>query len=219
MAQKESFVGTIASVDYISTGKTGWRKFEIAFEDGRIEECLIAKDNRYEPEPGDQIRIWEGPNAGWIVDKDSPIQDDAPRRGSSSNRNGRSTTPSRSTNTGRKATSSSRNTRDEEEDDDVTVETKSRKSNYASKSSESNYTNNDYWVDKTEREKAWQEYQMDERDPKIEIQAYCAMTMAVYAAAIPTLKTPPKTTQEIDAYIDDAMAKARAVMNSNNKRR
>lgn len=61
---------------------------------------------------------------------------------------------------------------------------------------------NEYWGNKTE-------YEQNVRDPKIEFQHYHTEVMAVYAAAIPTLETPPKTIDELDQYIDAAFDTAK----------
>lgn len=61
-----------------------------------------------------------------------------------------------------------------------------------------------YWEDK-------EDYERNQRDPRIEFQSYFTHVLGIYAAAIPQLTSPPKTTQDVDAYIDDAYAKAEAI--------
>lgn len=65
-------------------------------------------------------------------------------------------------------------------------------------------TRDKYWEDKAT-------YEVEIRDPKIEFQSYFTHVLGIYAAAIPTLTSPPNTTQDVDAYIDDAYAKAEAI--------
>jgi hypothetical protein len=67
---------------------------------------------------------------------------------------------------------------------------------------------------KSARDKYWEgktSYENEVRDPKIEFQTYFRQVIDLYASAIPTLKKPPETTQDLDAYIDDAYAKAEAI--------
>lgn len=66
--------------------------------------------------------------------------------------------------------------------------------------------------------KAKDEYERLERDPKIEFQEYFKIVTSFYASAIPTLKNPPKGTEELDNYIDDAYAKAQAIYNLRQKK-
>lgn len=64
------------------------------------------------------------------------------------------------------------------------------------------------------KDKYWEEkdkYERTQRDPRIEFQSYFTHVLGIYAAAIPKLTDPPKTTQAVDAYIDDAYAKAEAI--------
>jgi hypothetical protein len=62
----------------------------------------------------------------------------------------------------------------------------------------------DYFRDKAH-------YDEHVRDPKIEFQCYWTIIGNAYAAAIPTLEEPPKNVQEVDAYIDQAFDKAKAI--------
>lgn len=58
-------------------------------------------------------------------------------------------------------------------------------------------------------------YERTERDPKIEYQTYLKEVVTpFYVAAIPTLKDPIKTVEDLDRYIDDAVAKAQAIYDS-----
>lgn len=68
----------------------------------------------------------------------------------------------------------------------------------------------DYWQEKAS-------YEEKVRDPKIESQFYFAKVLDIYAAAIPVLEQPPTTPDEVDAYIDQAFDKAKALYKLVNK--
>jgi len=74
------------------------------------------------------------------------------------------------------------------------------------KASDSNgqVNKNGYWEGRAD-------YEMHQRDPKIEFKSYFGFVTQLYVAAIPHLTEPPKTTSDLDAYIDDAYAKTAAI--------
>lgn len=67
----------------------------------------------------------------------------------------------------------------------------------------------DYWQHKAE-------YEEQRRDPKIEAQFYAAQAVAIYAAGIPYLEEKPANTEELNAYFQLALDKARSVFNEIN---
>lgn len=65
-------------------------------------------------------------------------------------------------------------------------------------------TSDGYWRNKFN-------YESKERDPKIELQNYFERVCEIYVAALPNLKSPPKTIGEVDDLITEAMSKAKAL--------
>lgn len=66
-----------------------------------------------------------------------------------------------------------------------------------------------YWKNKTK-------YEQEERDPKIEFQSYLEQVTKIYAAALPTLTSPPTTVEQLNLYFDDAWAKAKEMYKREN---
>ena len=91
---------------------------------------------------------------------------------------------------------------DEENNDD---------SNSPSKGKSEYQLREEYWNARTEREAKYQDYTKGEVNPKMEFQTYLNTVKDFYTTALPYLKNPPTDTQSIDAYIDDAYAKAEAI--------
>lgn len=84
-------------------------------------------------------------------------------------------------------------------------------SNSPSKGKSEYQLRQEYWESKDAREADYQEYSKNETNPKIEFQKYLNTVTKFYTSALPYLKKPPVDTQSIDAYIDDAYAKAEAI--------
>lgn len=61
------------------------------------------------------------------------------------------------------------------------------------------------------------EYSQKIRDPKIERQTWARIAVDVYIAALPYMAEPPSNTQELDMYIDDAIAKGEALYETKSK--
>lgn len=66
-----------------------------------------------------------------------------------------------------------------------------------------------YW------EKRFQ-YEVTEMYPKIEFQAFSTMVTSIYAAGLPYLEEKPSNTDELNAYFQLALDKARSVFNEIN---
>lgn len=58
-------------------------------------------------------------------------------------------------------------------------------------------------------------YQIDVRDPQIRKQTYIRFAVDMYIAALPHLDQAPSNTDEIDRYLDDAIAKGVAMDKAN----
>lgn len=67
-----------------------------------------------------------------------------------------------------------------------------------------------YWADK-------EKYEQEIRDPKIEFQTYFKEILGAYVTALPYLKKKPETLAEVDFLVDDALAKAQAVLDLRKK--
>jgi len=86
-----------------------------------------------------------------------------------------------------------------------------RSSRSSSSSADAPLNRDTYW-------KVKDEYERIERDPKIEWQAYFKIIQEFYVNALPFLDQKPSTTQELDAYIDDAIAKVDSLFARKNKK-
>lgn len=82
--------------------------------------------------------------------------------------------------------------------------------NSSKNGSSSNSGKSEYKSDFKQSKDEWNQYQITERDPKIERQTYIRMAVDFYSACIPFMEKQPKDSREIDALFDDAVAKGDA---------
>jgi hypothetical protein len=72
-------------------------------------------------------------------------------------------------------------------------------------------TKDNYWNAKTE-------YEQETKDPRMARQKWCELVLSTYNAALPFLDQKPVDSDELDQYIDSAVAKAIALWETDSKR-
>lgn len=170
-------------------GETAWSTREMIGNDGKTWTVGFPPGQEYwgfNPQVGQEIKLFKN-TRGWQIDSETATgKAFKPKGGGGSNGGGYGSNSGGAPSGGGNTSGGGGNSREE------------------------------YWTKKDSRDENWQNYQIGTRDPKIEWQSHFNNISNIYAACLGNLTNPPTQIHEIDALIDDIVAKTDAVFRMKN---